>query len=218
MNKILIDNNEHILNSYNGQVLFNVNKCRLTFNGINHLFVNNFDNIDLELILNDEAKVNITFLNLDKKSDCQINITQKNKTYLELYDVFASSVFLTESIIDNIMGNNNDTIIKIHCVSNKDKINILEQVNAYQSTKDNVATEEVKGLCSGGKIRVLPNMEISTSDVVANHFVTISSYDKDELFYLMSKGLKENDAKNLLKKGILYGIINPVYRKEFIDE
>ena len=47
-------------------------------------------------------------------------------------------------------------------------------------------------------------MCISTNDIVANHFVTISSYDTDSLFYLQSKGLTEEKAKNLIKKSYLY--------------
>jgi len=51
-------------------------------------------------------------------------------------------------------------------------------------------------------------MLVSSENVEANHNVTISSVREDELFYLTTKGLSEDSAKDLLEKGFLINIFN----------
>ena len=50
-------------------------------------------------------------------------------------------------------------------------------------------------------------MEINTNEVIANHYVTISSISKDDLFYLMSKGLSKSLSEKIILKGFLKGIM-----------
>ena len=60
---------------------------------------------------------------------------------------------------------------------------------------------------NGGKGVSIPNMLISTSKVIANHMVTISSVPNDEIFYLTAKGINYDDAKALICNGHLAKII-----------
>ena len=60
---------------------------------------------------------------------------------------------------------------------------------------------------NGGKGVSIPNMLISTSKVIANHMVTISSVPNDEIFYLTAKGINYDDAKSLICNGHLTKII-----------
>lgn len=48
-----------------------------------------------------------------------------------------------------------------------------------------------------------PNLLIEENDVVANHAALIGKFNEDEIFYLMSRGIKREDATNLLTKGFL---------------
>lgn len=48
-----------------------------------------------------------------------------------------------------------------------------------------------------------PNLFIEENDVVANHAALIGKFNEDEIFYLMSRGIKREDATNLLTKGFL---------------
>jgi len=55
---------------------------------------------------------------------------------------------------------------------------------------------------------IIPDLIVNTNDVVANHGVTISGIDKNELFYLLSKGLDEAHAVKLIEEGFLLSIMN----------
>lgn len=51
--------------------------------------------------------------------------------------------------------------------------------------------------------KISPNLLIDEFDTVANHSAHIGSFKNSELFYLMSRGIKEELAKKLLIKGFL---------------
>ena len=48
-----------------------------------------------------------------------------------------------------------------------------------------------------------PNLYIDEYDVTASHSAWIGTFNSDELFYLMSRGINKNDAIKLLIKGFL---------------
>lgn len=48
-----------------------------------------------------------------------------------------------------------------------------------------------------------PRMKIKASDVACDHGATVGALEKDEVFYLVSRGLSEEQAKNILALGFL---------------
>lgn len=48
-----------------------------------------------------------------------------------------------------------------------------------------------------------PNLLIEENDVIANHAALIGRFNEQEIFYLMSRGIKREDAIRLLTKGFL---------------
>ena len=55
---------------------------------------------------------------------------------------------------------------------------------------------------SYGKIE--PNMYIEEDDVTAKHGSVIGTFNQDELFYLMTRGISEHDALKLLIQGLIF--------------
>ena len=51
-------------------------------------------------------------------------------------------------------------------------------------------------------------MDVKTNEVIANHLVTIGSFNKDELFYLNTRGLSKNKSEELLTKSFICNILN----------
>ena len=48
-----------------------------------------------------------------------------------------------------------------------------------------------------------PNLLIEENDVIANHAALIGKFNEAEIFYLMSRGIKREDAIGLLTRGFL---------------
>lgn len=204
MNKIIVDEEIKNLENMEVELYLNQESCKLYIKGNNKIIVKK-SNLDLTLILEDEANLDILFKDvmLEKRI---VNILAYNNTYLNYKESFSSSLN-TELLINNkILGNNNKSLMKIRTISKdkKVKINVLADVN--KETVDNELIEDIKGINEGGLIEVLPNMEINTSEVMANHYVTISNLSPQDLFYLESKGLSEEASKKLILEGFLKSV------------
>jgi len=59
----------------------------------------------------------------------------------------------------------------------------------------------------------VPNLEIIENDIKAGHAATVGRINDLELFYLMSRGIPEERAKELIVRGFLESIINQFPQK-----
>lgn len=55
--------------------------------------------------------------------------------------------------------------------------------------------------------RVVPGLEITENDVKGGHGATIGMVDKEQMFYLQSRGLSKKSAEKVLVEGFLSDII-----------
>lgn len=216
MNKIIIDNNTHSLNNFKGCIAIKSESTKLDITGLCKIYLKS-DFSDLELNICDSAKLELYLYNNGKKNNSSVVINQHSNTELKLVDIFNSFCDIKESIVVNVLGEDNFSDIKIRVVQNNAHSEIKEQINAVLNSKNNVATESLKGLVCGGEITVVPNMEINTNNIVANHFVTISSYDKDEINYMMSKGISLKSSQELIKSGYLFSGIDEGLKEVFYE-
>ncbi|MBU1144686.1 MAG: SufD family Fe-S cluster assembly protein [Firmicutes bacterium] len=69
--------------------------------------------------------------------------------------------------------------------------------------KNSVCKQQNRGLILGefGSIKVEPKLNIDEYDVQASHGAAIGQINEDEMFYLLSRGLSENEAKKLIISG-----------------
>jgi len=71
-----------------------------------------------------------------------------------------------------------------------------QQTNSYLS-------DHILFLSDQAKADSVPGLEILANDVRCSHGATIGMIDEDQVFYLMSRGLTENEATNLIVQGFL---------------
>jgi Fe-S cluster assembly scaffold protein SufB len=60
----------------------------------------------------------------------------------------------------------------------------------------------------------IPGLEIETNDVKATHSASVAQINDEELFYIMSRGLTEDEAKKL----IIVGFFEPVVERIPVPE
>ncbi|MFO7969718.1 MAG: SufD family Fe-S cluster assembly protein [Candidatus Izemoplasmatales bacterium] len=68
-------------------------------------------------------------------------------------------------------------------------------------------------LSKNGEIKVEPKLFIDEYNVKASHGAAIGQIDEDQLFYLLSRGLSELQAKNLIISGYINPFINKIKNK-----
>jgi Fe-S cluster assembly protein SufD len=64
------------------------------------------------------------------------------------------------------------------------------------------------------KINSDPGLEILTDDVRCSHGVTITEIDTNELFYMNSRGISEQDGQRLIVQGFISEVISRVNKEE----
>jgi Fe-S cluster assembly protein SufD len=69
-------------------------------------------------------------------------------------------------------------------------------------------------LSDRAKAEALPGLEILSDDVRCSHGVSIGGLDQEELFYIRSRGIPEEESKALLVEGFLEGVLRRVPEEE----
>lgn len=64
-------------------------------------------------------------------------------------------------------------------------------------------TERILLLSDQAKAEAVPDLEIKTDDVKCSHAASISRIPEEHLFYLMSRGIPQLEAENLIVEGFL---------------
>jgi Fe-S cluster assembly protein SufD len=73
-------------------------------------------------------------------------------------------------------------------------------------------------LTDGARADSVPNLEIETGEVVgAGHASATGRFDDEQLFYLMSRGIEESEARKLVVRGFFAELINKIPVAELRD-
>ena len=60
----------------------------------------------------------------------------------------------------------------------------------------------------------MPKLEVFADDVKCSHGATVGEVNEEQLFYLMSRGLTENEARFLIIEGFLKEVLDFVTLEE----
>ena len=75
-----------------------------------------------------------------------------------------------------------------------------QQTDAFQESRNLLLSPEAHA-------DAIPGLEIEADDVRCTHAAAIAQIDKDQLFYLTSRGLEPAEAKSLIIEGFLESLV-----------
>ena len=89
-----------------------------------------------------------------------------------------------------------------------------------KGAKGSVIAQKAKGLTlsQGAVIKAMPNLYIDEYDVIANHAAAIGSVNQEDLFYLMSRGLSEQEAAKIIVMGFVQPLLDEIKNDSFKQE
>lgn len=156
---------------------------------INHYYLviaNDNLELNLEYELGLEAIVNVTALVI---SNNQAKVNLNLKSYSK-----------------SLGANFNGQVTVLGLKQSESKISLYSQVEP--NIKHNKVNQQILGLILSDKARITgePNLKIDTDEILAKHALNIGSLNKEELFYLQTKGISQHEAQRL----IISGLINEV--------
>lgn len=192
-----------------------------------------FDSLDTNIYNLKKDEVVVFNLDNSKYNECTFNLEENayliiNKMYNEKeiqenitinlnginskvdYN-FSTKVYNDQKYIININHNNKSTISNVinHGVVMNDS-KLLFEVNSTikkGNSKSKLNQESKIIVMFKNNSVIKPNLYIDEYDVDAVHSATIGKFNKNEIFYLMSKGITKEESINLLIKGFLEGHI-----------
>ena len=86
----------------------------------------------------------------------------------------------------------------------------LEDAKIRERAFESASYVEGKAILFSDKVKsyLIPSMEIDTNEVQAKHSASMGKIGEKELFYVMSRGISEEDAKKLIVEGFLGEVVN----------
>ncbi len=205
MNKILVKEDNIVLDNEIVELEFKTLKCNLTIKGsvwIDDLNNNSLEELNITLL--DGSRLLYNKYTKDIKN-LKINILENNDTTLEFNYSLYQSIKAGIILDSKVLGNNNKCSMNVYGVSDKDGAIVVNATGSVlENIKDNDLLENIRILMLNDSENVIvPNLLVGSNEVSVNHNATISSLDMNYLYYLNSKGLSYEDAKKLIVKGFL---------------
>ena len=87
---------------------------------------------------------------------------------------------------------------------------VAQRTDAYQSNKNLL-------LGTDARADSIPKLEILANDVKCSHGATVGPVDRDQLFYLRSRGLTESEAEELILLGFFRQVLEQFAMKQATD-
>ena len=207
-------------------------------------FDSDFDTkLNIEYILEENVVANLYELRTGLKTKVQYQYTLNSGSFLYLYR-FNNSKVMREVDIVNLTGENASLEFNLRTLSTtKEKydIYIYHDQKKTRSVLNTIGIAlkgsiifNVTGTVEKGnsgsfldqnnqiitltdeKCQINPNLLIEEYDVDATHNATIGKFNADEIFYLMSRGIKEEDAIKLLSKVLIVNNLKDETKKDKI--
>jgi len=78
-----------------------------------------------------------------------------------------------------------------------------QRTNAYQENRDLLLSPTTHAV-------PIPGLEILANDVRCTHGATVGQVDREQLFYLMARGLSRGEAERLIVRGFFSGVLDRI--------
>jgi len=201
-----------------------------------NLKINVFDNVESDIILINNSCDKLIFVDvvLGVSSSLKISKINANLNANEIINIILNEDAKLDYLFSSVCSKEQYYVMNIihnGCNSKSNVTNHLITINNGISSFD-INTSVKKGfigctLNQDSKIITLgnkkslikPNLLIDEYDVDAKHSAYIGTFNEDEIFYLQSRGISQNDSMNLLKKAFLMnGFSDNEIIKECIDK
>lgn len=203
MNKIIMDidvSKELSIDNLDSNEINIKKDAKLTIN----VNCNKYTNYEFNLDDNSILEINKFYNNSGINENITINLNGINSKVIYNFNVLTTK---DETYTININHNNKNTISKIinhGVVLNDSKLSFIVNSTVLKGNDNSKLDQDSKIIVMGrNNSEIKPNLFIDEFDVEARHAASIGKFSKEEIFYLMTKGISYDDANKLLINGFL---------------
>ena len=120
------------------------------------------------------------------------NLVKDNQVHRNIIIHHLASHTTSRQVFKNVLQDNSISSVSGNIIIGKD----IAQVDANQLMNNLILSDTSKANCR-------PNIQIFSDDVKCSHGVTMGQMNKDQIFYLQSRGISITQAKQILVKAFL---------------
>lgn len=153
-----------------------------------------------------ECNSSFNMFSFNSSLDVKIDILKDNINYRYAYSTLNKDD--NDYQIDiNHLGNNIKSNITNHGINtDNNKLSfVINTVVPKNSININTNQDSKIIVLKDNNASIKPNLLIDNDDIEANHSAYIGRFKEEELFYLMTRGIKRDDAVDLMIKSFLIG-------------
>ena len=202
---ILVKNNEILFFEIDKKTSLNINVLE-NINSKISIISNSDYNIDIKLNNNASLIVN----SINKNNKVNINISLLEKSSITYNHSVLAEVDSENSFNINHFGNDSESNLVnngINKLNNKLFFNIngkipKDLVNVICNQKSKIINYNL------GNSKIVPNLIIDSNDIIANHSAYIGEIGEEELFYMRSRGINDENIKKSIYKATMLGTMN----------
>lgn len=202
-NDLIVDNDLILVLKYDGvSVDLNINVMPNTCLRVFDVSKNTHNNITYNIEKN--VKVFADKMGIDCNDNLVININDE-ESVVEFHNSLIC--YGDDEFKETINHNHSGSKCKIinHALNVKDKeFKFIVDGVIKKEAYDTIFRQDNKIInLHEGKSFILPNLIVDNNDIEASHSAYIGTFDEDDIFYMMSRGIKEKDAEKLLIRAFL---------------
>ena len=193
----------------------------------------NLDSSKINIVFNCYPNIEFNLYEIKHGSDSKIQYTfNVSENSIINIEKFSNVTEIKETLIGNLNGEDSVFNYTLKSIATKKQVYDIAISHNCKNTTSNINNNAIniedgkvyfqvygyvdKGIkgcilnhnnhiinLTNHKCQICPNLYISEYDTIANHSALIGGFNKEQLFYLMSRGIKEEDATKLMIDGFL---------------
>lgn len=209
-NKIVLSGGVHALDKFNNSAQI-VIKDDTVVNAINL-----HNNMDLHFILEKGVFLVLNIFDYAVDLSTKIIVEADSSSKFVINDAFITDVKYDLTVETRLYGDDIEGTLNIRGINEREgTTKILMNGIVAGETRGNILNEYARILNKSEHSNVLiPNLIVNTSEVEANHGVSVGHIDDKELFYMMSKGLSRRNAIKIIEEGFLLSTLTPELKQQ----
>ncbi len=167
------------------------------------------EKFDVKILLEEKSHLDLHALETLENRSGTIQIESKTDSSLVFHLGLLTKGKNTLTIQNEVSGSHSMSEIKIRLVGEENSHTVVKTRGVLKKdTTENTFLEDVKYLNEEQSyIECLPELFVDSNEVEASHNVSIGSIREEDLFYLESKGISEEKARQVIRESFLKSML-----------
>lgn len=184
----------------------------------NFSIISNSLDLEVNVPINNQLEY-VYFVDPEQNLDLRLNYNVISNTNLKVKVIILGNKELKINcwLDANLKSHYNNVEFEILAYANDlANIKIISNVGIELKTIDNKSKQSLIGILLSNQAKILgePNLKINSLNVNAKHSLKIGTLDKDEIFYLLTKGISLEESKQILINAIVTKLISNLTEEE----